>query len=146
MKRFIQICSLLSLLVLFTGFPSDASAGYGTEVEIPFAFQIGDRSHDAGQYIVKLERISASTSTLTLQNVKTDEMQTVLLNVSSAKAGSEMKLVFDTIEGKKYLTKVGTADKTYAIIHNNVDRKALKAREANRPSEGVVTGGGADLF
>ena len=146
MKRFIQICSLLSLLVLFTAASASANTGFGSEVKIPFAFNVGDRSYDAGTYIVRLDRISASTSSLTIQNVETDELQTVLLGVNSASAGRDMKLVFDTIDGKKYLTKVGTADKMYALLRNKVDRKASKSDDAKKTSDGGVISGGADIF
>lgn len=138
MKKFIQICSLLSILVLFTVISVSANTGFGTEVEIPFAFTVGDRSYDAGSYIVRFERISSSTSSLTIQDTKNDGMQTVLLNMSSSSANGEMKLVFDTIEGKKYLTKVGLSNKTFAVIRPKVSNKAN--------SGGAGTGGGADLF
>lgn len=142
MKRFIQICSLLSLLVLFTVVSANAQNGFGSDVEIPFAFSVGDKSYDAGNYIVRLERISAGTSALTIQDTKTDELQTVLLNVNSSGVAGDMKLVFDTVEGKKYLTKVRTSDKTYGLIQKKVDSKGAKVKS----SAGAVIGGGADLF
>ena len=101
------------------------------------------RGHRAGW---GADRISASTSSLTIQNVETDELQTVLLGVNSASAGRDMKLVFDTIDGKKYLTKVGTADKMYALLRNKVDRKASKSDDAKKTSDGGVISGGADIF
>jgi hypothetical protein len=146
MKRFIQICSLLSLLVLFTGVSASANTGFGTEVEIPFAFTVGDRSYDAGNYIVKVDRLSSGTSTLTIQETKSGDMQTVLINVSSGNPSSQVKLVFDTIDGKKYLTRIQTADRTFAIAGSKVDRKAAKSRNAEKVSSGAATSGGSDLF
>ena len=76
MKKFIQAFSLLSILVLgsvFSATANTAEPGFGTEVEIPFAFNVGDRAYEAGSYIVKLARISDGTATLSIQDTKTDE-------------------------------------------------------------------------
>ena len=133
MKKFIRISSLLTLLVLFTVISASAQfSGFGTDVEIPFAFNVGDRSYQAGNYIVKVERISANTATLSIQDTKSDDLQTVLLNVNGGQSDSETKLVFDTIDGKKYLTKVRSADKTYALGRTKAMKNLAKSR-------GVVT-------
>jgi len=129
MKKFIQICSLLGLLVLFTVISASAQvSGFGTDVEIPFAFNVGDHSYQAGNYIVKVERISANTATLSIQDTKSDDLQTVILTVNGGQSASETKLVFDTIEGKKYLTKVRSADKTYALTRTKAMKNLAKAR------------------
>jgi hypothetical protein len=146
MKRFIQICSLLSLLVLFTGASASANTGFGSEVEIPFAFTVGDRSYDAGNYIIKFDRLSSGTSTLTIQDAKSGDMQTVLIHVNSGNPGNQVKLVFDTIEGKKYLTKIQTVGRAYAVAGSKVDRKAAKSGIAEKTSSGAAISGGSDLF
>ncbi len=145
MKKFIQVCSLLSLLVLFTVVSASAQTAFGTDVEIPFAFNVGDRSYESGNYIVKLQRLSSGTASLTIQDTKNDEMQTVLLNSSGDASGSEIKLVFDSIEGRRYLTKVRTAEKTYALARPKVERVAAKTRNSDNALETWI-GGTADLF
>ena len=144
MKRFIQICSLLTLLVAFTVIPASANTGFGTEVKIPFAFTVGDRSYDAGNYIVKLERLSSGTSALTIQDTKSNDLQTVLVHVGIP--SNQLNLVFDTIEGKKYLTKIQTGERTFAVIPTKVDRKSAKAGNSEKASIGAAISGGADLF
>lgn len=146
MKRFIQICSLLSLLVLFTAATVSANVGFGTEVEIPFAFTVGDKSYDAGSYLVRLERVSHGTSALTIQDTKSNDSQTVLVHMNSGNPDNGIKLVFDTIEGKRYLTKLQTSDRTFAKIHTKIDRKAAKSDNAEKASVGAAISGGSDLF
>ena len=108
---------MLSLLVALTVAASaKTSYGFGTEVNIPFAFNVGDRSFEAGSYIIKFNRINAATSTLTIQDVKSDDLHTVIVNVSDETGNGDMRLVFDTINGQKYLTKVRNNDKTFALI------------------------------
>ena len=125
MKKIIQVCSVLSLLVVLTVVASaKVEAGFGTEVSIPFAFNVGDRSYDAGSYIIKFDRVSSSTATLSIQNVKNDDLQTVLVNVNNESGGDEMRLVFDTINGQKYLTKIRHNDKTFALYKVKSDKGA----------------------
>jgi len=127
MKKFIQICSVLTLLVAFTVVASaKTEVGFGTQVDIPFAFNVGDRSYEAGTYIVKFGRVSEGTATLSIQDLRNDSMQTVLVNVNNEETSGDMRLVFDTIEGKKYLTKVRHNDKTFAL-HRVKSEKSVGA-------------------
>ncbi len=147
MKKFIQVCSLFSLLVLFSVASASAqSGGFGTDIQIPFAFNVGDHSYESGNYIVKLQRLSSGTASLMIQDTKNDEMQTVLLNSSGGAVDGEIKLVFDTIEGRRYLTKVRTADRSYALARPKVERDAAKSRNSEKASESSTVGGTADLF
>lgn len=129
MKKFIQAFSLLSILVLgsvFTATANTGQPGFGTEVEIPFAFNVGDRAYEAGSYIVKFGKISAGTATLSIQDTKTDEMQIVLVNVNNEPSNGDLRLVFDTIEGQKYLTKVRSAGKTFALLKIKSEKSASR--------------------
>ena len=127
MKKLIQICSLLSVLVLFTAGATFAQTRFGTDVNIPFAFNVGDHSYGAGQYIVKLDKLGSGTATLSIQDTKTDEIQRVLLNANGDSASDDVRLVFDTINGQRYLTKLRTTDRTYAIVGAKSNRNATKA-------------------
>lgn len=129
MKKFIQAFSLLSILVLgsvFSATANTAQAGFGTEVDIPFAFNVGDRAYEAGSYIVKLGRISDGTATLSIQDTKTDQMQVVLVNVNNETSRGDIRLVFDTIDGQKYLTKIRTEDKTFALFKVKSEKRASR--------------------
>ena len=118
MKKFIQIGALLSLLVLFNVGASSGQTHFGTDVSIPFAFNVGGQSYEPGNYIVKFERLSTGVATLTIEDTKNDKIQTVLMNAGGEAVSSEIKLVFDTVDGQRYLTKVRTPDRSYAIVVN----------------------------
>jgi hypothetical protein len=142
MKKFIQVCSLLSLLVLFTAGAAVAQNGFGTNVDIPFAFNIGDHSYEAGEYIVKLNKMGPGMATLSIQNTKTDEIQRMLLNANGDAAADDVRLVFDTINGQRYLTRLKTTDRTYAIVGSKPEKDAAKVRK----EKAVETSGGANLY
>lgn len=139
MKKLIQIGSLLSLLVLFTTIPTFAQ-GFGTDVNIPFAFTVADRTYEAGNYIVKLDPLGTGNATLSIRDTKTDEVQRVLLNVNGEAATGQINLVFEKIDGQRFLTKVTTPNQSYAIVKSKSEKNASRAREK------AEMGGGANLF
>jgi hypothetical protein len=143
MKRFIQV-SLFSLLALFAVVSVNAGSGFGTEVQIPFAFNVGDKAYEAGTYIVKVQSMTSGGARLSIQDPKTDEIQTVFMNPSGDEPSrNDMRLVFDTIEGRKYLTRVRTSDKSFAIAGSKTPKDAAKSTKS---SEKVSVGGAANHF
>ena len=139
MKKIIQVCSLLSLLILTGAVSSFAQNGFGSEVEIPFAFNVGDQSYEAGSYIVKLQKLPSGSATLSISDTKSDDVQTVLLNGTGDRIGTEIKLVFDSIEGRRHLTKVRTPDRTFALLRTKAERDAAKAGSTERPVDSIGT-------
>lgn len=142
MKKIIQIGSLLSLIVVFTAVSTFAQTGFGTDVNIPFAFTIGERSYEAGEYNLKLDKLAIGTATLAIRDPKTDAVQRVLLNATGDSTAGDIKLVFDMVDGQGYLTKVRTPDRSYSVIRSKAERNAAKARK-EKASE---IGGSASSF
>jgi hypothetical protein len=139
MKKFIQIFSLFSLLLTFGIISASAQAGLGTEVEIPFAFNVGDHAYEAGSYIIKVDRSSTGASTLSIRDTKTDEQQLVLLNSNGQGGSGEVKLIFDTVEGRRYLSRIRTPERSYALFKGKSQKEVTKARNAAKPaSDGTV--------
>lgn len=146
MKKVIQICSLFSLLVIFgvAAASANAQSSYGADVNIPFAFNIGSESYEAGNYILKVSRSTNGTATLSIQHPKTNVIRTVLMNGSGDASDGQIKLVFDIVGGQRYLTKVSTPLQTYAILKWRSD--VNKSRDEEKDSESAMIGGSANLF
>ena len=144
MKKFIQICSLFSLLVLFTVGAATAQSGFGSDVEIPFAFNVGDHSYEAGNYVVKLTNLGTGSAALSIRDEKTDEVQTVLLNAQGDDRVAEIKLVFDMFEGRRYLTKISTPSRTYAVVKSRPDKNITRVRNVEKAAPSSVIGGSAN--
>jgi hypothetical protein len=139
MKKFIQICSLFGLLVLFGAASANAQSSLGSEINIPFAFNVGEKSYDAGEYILRIENFTTGTATLAIRDAKSDEMQIVVLNGTGESPTKELKLVFDNIEGKRYLTRVRTPNRTYALVKSKAEKDAAKARSSEKESGAAGT-------
>jgi hypothetical protein len=117
MRKFIQIASLFSLLALFTVVSANAQSGtYGSEVEIPFAFNVGDQSYEAGHYIVKVQKLTTGAATLTIEDTKNDKIRVVLMNANGDSPEQGVKLVFDNVGGQRYLSRVNTPERSFALV------------------------------
>ena len=123
MKKFIQIGALLSFLVLFNVAASFGQSNFGTDVNIPFAFNVDNQSYEPGNYILKFDRFATGSATLTIQDTKNERSQTVLMNAGGDATRGDINLLFYTLEGRRYLTKIQTPSRTYAIIMNKPSRK-----------------------
>ena len=139
MKKFIQICSLFGLLV-FVGAATANAQSLGSQISIPFAFHVGEKSYDAGDYILKVDKLSSGTATLTIRDTNSDEAQVVLLNGNGESPTSEVKLVFVMIEGQRYLTRVRTPVRTFALIRSKAEKDAAKIRNSEKESGASAAG------
>ena len=137
MKKFIQIASLLSMLVVFTVVSANAQSSYGSEVEIPFAFNVGGDSYEAGHYIIKVHKLTSGAATLTIEDTKNDKIRVVLMNSNGETPSKDVKLVFNNINGQRYLSQVNTPSRSFAIVNARPEKDAGKA--------GASTGG-ASIF
>jgi hypothetical protein len=131
MKKIIQVCSLFTLIFLFTAVSASAQSNYGSEVQVPFAFNVGNHSYEAGTYIVRVVRRVDGSSTLAISDTKTDETDVFLLNANGDDPTNEVKLVFDTIEGRRYLTKVRTPIRTFALHKPKVEKGRASVGEGS---------------
>jgi biopolymer transport protein ExbD len=145
MKKFIQICSLFSLLFVFSATAAFAQGGTGSEVNIPFAFNIGDRAFDAGNYIVKVDHRSGS-AILSIQNTETDEMQSMIVKIGAQSTSGNVNLIFDNVNGQHYLSRINTPDRTYALLKSKAEKEAIKAQRLVKPAETAAVAGASSLY
>lgn len=60
MKKFIQIFFLLSLAVVFSASSANAQTVQRFEADIPFTFEVGNKSYEAGTYVLRMSNTAAS--------------------------------------------------------------------------------------
>ena len=82
MKKLIRICSLLSLLVVFTSISASPQTTYGSEIKVPFAFSVGGQPYDAGKYIVKIVSFQGGSARLVIVDPTSDHIQQVIISAN----------------------------------------------------------------
>ncbi len=122
MKKFLQICSLFTFVFVLSAVSASAQSTYGSEVEIPFAFSVNDRSYEAGKYIVKVSKFQTGSATIVITDPKTESIQTVLAQRNGESSDESVKLTFETIEGQKVLSRVVTPSGGFGLRLNRQRR------------------------
>jgi hypothetical protein len=82
MKRIIQICSMLALAMTFFAVSAQAQVGNRIEAKIPFNFNIGGKSYRAGDYVLRLSKVSNIVVGLSLEDNAGNQLQNVLVSAS----------------------------------------------------------------
>lgn len=124
MKKIIQICSILSLLIVFSAISAKAQASY--KAEIPFDFNIGQKSYQSGSYVIKTAKLSASCVSLTLEDKEGNKLQTILVAASGDVSKKQPELVFNRYENQRYLTKLLTRDARISIAMSGDEKRIAR--------------------
>jgi len=111
MKKFIQICAVLSLVFVFSIVSAHAQQTVKQyEAKIPFDFNVGQKSYEAGSYVIKIARLSSNGIYLSLEDDKQNKLQTVLVAETGNLSQDAPQLLFDVRENQRYLTKIYTQE------------------------------------
>jgi hypothetical protein len=117
MKRYIQSAAILALfLVAFSA--SSFAQGHLQDrvtVNVPFSFEIGQRTFTPGTYTVK--RVSQTAGVYFIQNEATREVGTIsgTAPVQAPFTITDPRLVFRSHDGKYFLKQVWTSGLTNGI-------------------------------
>ena len=140
MKKLIQFFSFLSLVIVFSIVSANAQTVKQYAAEIPFDFSIGQKSYQAGSYVIKVSKVSQSNIALLLEDKNKNLLQTILVRGNGDVAKNEPKLVFTRHDNQRVLTKMTMPDMGVTVpvsedTRQNSKAKALPAGQA----QGVAT-------
>jgi hypothetical protein len=105
MKRLIQTCSFIGLLLVFM-VSAQAQISKTYRVEIPFDFNIGQDTYKAGKY-----QVSQVSGMLLIRNQKTNELK--VLTTASEEKGKDFEtphFYFNRVADKNVLIEVAGKD------------------------------------
>jgi len=128
MKRLVQIGSFMGLLlVLMISVQAQISKTY--RVQIPFDFNIGQESYQAGTYQVNL-----TDSRLFIRNQKTNVVKVLSTSFDLEGKGFEPpQFYFDRVEGKNQLVEVAGKDFNIKLESVPTARSITKSRKRSAP-------------
>lgn len=139
MKKLIQICSMLSLVVFFSIVSAQAQVVKKYAAEIPFDFNIGQKSYPAGDYTIKISKISLSTVSLALEDKEKNLLRTVLIRGNGNVSKNEEKLVFVRDGNRRFLSEMLTEEMELSFASSNEMKRSLKAKgEPERETQHVA--------
>lgn len=130
MKSFIQGLAMVALLLAGSA-AAEAQINYRADVDIPFEFDVAGKAHEAGKYTIKINRQMVLGAALVIQQVGSDEVQTILLGNGGGEPSGDVQLIFSSIYGRKYLTGLNTTTNGFQLV----SRKVLESRLAKSTIE-----------
>lgn len=115
MKNFIRICSFLTLVVAFSFVSANAQTVQRYEAKIPFAFNIGAKTYDAGTYVMRLAE-AAVGKMMTLEDGKNNVLRTFyVMERGDAPAKNSYLRFVRNADDSLYLSRIFTTEKSFAI-------------------------------
>lgn len=116
MKKLIQIGAFLSLVFVFSIVAAKAQTTVKQyEAKIPFDFNIGQKSYQAGNYVIKISRLASNGLSLSLEDDQRNSLQTILVSETGNLTKGAPQLVFNRQEDQRYLTGILTKEVGVAI-------------------------------
>ena len=138
MKKLIQVCSILSLVVVFSIVSAQAYTVKQYAAEIPYDFNIGQKSYQAGSYVIKVLKISPNIVSLSLEDKEKNNLQTILVRENGNTTKREPKLVFTSYHNRRFLTGVSMQEMGLAIVVSKDDKQSAKSQERPESEEKAI--------
>jgi hypothetical protein len=131
-KRFIQICSLLGLVIGLM-VSAQAQSVRRFEASIPFDFYVGNKVFTAGDYAFGLTNQLAYQESLTIRDLKSGKSQSVLINREQANELSEnSQLLFNRYEDSYFLAAITTPTLSAKFLKAKTESRLAKAKTVKR--------------
>jgi hypothetical protein len=134
MKKLIQICSVLCLVLAFSFISANAQTTTKIKADVPFDFNAGGNHYKAGPYTLKIAN-SRTGAVIHVIGEENKVLDTILASVSSKTSDGEPVLVFNNYEGQRFLSGIATRDGTIQIRRSATERQiaAGKRRAEKKP-------------
>jgi hypothetical protein len=138
MKKLIQVCSMLCLVFVFAAVSAKAQTVKQYSAEIPFDFNIAQKSYQAGSYVIKISKLSLSNVALSLEDKDKNILQTVFIRGNGEAFKNEEKLVFTRDGEQRVLSQMVTHENEFKIPAPNYMKRNLKAKGKPEAKTDVV--------
>lgn len=138
MKKIIQILSVLSLLVVFSCVSAKAQNVEHYTAKIPFNFNIGQKSFEPGDYVVKIAKFPTGAVTLSLEDNENKNLKTILVRRNGDIAKNKPQLIFTRSENQLFLSKMFMTDMGLSILVSIPKKQGQTANKENRDTKAVV--------
>ena len=138
MKKLIQICSLLSLIVAFSFLSANAQNTTKIEAQIPFDFNIAGKQYPAGAYNLRVTNSRSVGVLVQLTDRENNNLGTLLVSLANGGMNSEAKLIFDNYEGQRFLSRIDVREGSYRVLRSGVKRHTTGEKKSKVQSPEVV--------
>ena len=134
MKSFVKGVALFAAIFAF-GAVANAQINYRAEVNVPFDFNVGDKTHDAGKYIIAINKQLVAGAVLSIQKEGSDKVETYMVSNNRGQRSVDVQMVFGSVDGRMFLTNITNSNSDYALLAKPGQGKVAKVKvKAERTS------------
>lgn len=127
MKKLIQICTVLSLVVVFSVVAVSAqTTNKRYEANVPFDFNIGQKTYQAGSYVIKVTKNSNLSWHMTIEDKDSNVLQTILGLDNGRVAKAEPQLVFNRYENQRFLAGVLSVERGVFVTRSRAEKQVAR--------------------
>ena len=136
MKKLIQICSVLCLVMAFSIISANAQSTQKIKADVPFDFNVAGKHYNAGKYTLKISDTRQGGAIAHLTDNDGHVLDTIIVAASGDYSRSDAKLTFNNYDGQRFLSRISTSESAYRIARSSVERQVAsgKKAESSRPT------------
>jgi hypothetical protein len=131
MKKLIRICTIMSLLVVFSAVAASAQSIDRIDAKVPFDFNIGNKSYKAGNYVLRISYVSGGVSTIvSLEDENKRHLQDFLVFRSGNSVKNNPVMLFNRYENQMFLSQIQTTEAGFSLKESRTEKQiAGKSRD-----------------
>lgn len=139
MKKIIQVFSFLVLAFVLSCVSTAAQSNTVLGAKIPFAFNLGATSFQAGSYSFKIAKDQGPSTVITLVDSNGDNMQRIFAAFDGPTIVNKPVISFSLINGEYYLAGITTWEGGYQLRKSvPVKRRGVRITRTDAASDTVM--------
>lgn len=139
MKKLIQICALLSLVFAFSIVSAHAQQTVKQyEAKIPFDFNVGQKSYQAGNYVIKISRLASNGIIVSLEDENNNRLQSVVVSETDKVSQKTPQLQFEVQDNQRYLTAIYSQDIGVSLSKPKTEKRNNVKKRQQPPAKPEV--------
>jgi hypothetical protein len=119
---------MLALLVAFSVISTNAQSVKEYEAKIPFSFNVGQKTFEAGNYVIKISKSAANAKILSLEDESGEQLHSVVAAESGDMAKGNVRLVFNRYDNQRFLAKLMTDEAGFSIAKSRSEKQVAAGK------------------
>lgn len=139
MKKFIQLGAIFALLLTFSVVSANAQKVFRYEAQIPFDFNVGQKSYKAGKYVIRISNLFVNGSSVSIEDENGDQYQSVMVSTNGEVAKGEPALIFNRYDNQSFLSKIIIREKGVTFPLSNAEREIAGKNRKNKSKKQIAS-------
>lgn len=138
MKKLFQFFTVLTLVLTFSVISAFADSVKEFNANIPFQFNVGQKSYPAGDYVIKVKKLASGASAVSFEDKEGNLLENVIVTINGDVAKEAPQLIFNRYENQRFLAKILTPEKGFTLPESKVERDVAGKNRQRDPKKQVA--------